>query len=104
MSADVHDLNLLTIRETAALLKQSERSVRRKVHSGQIPAVRLGDQTASPLRIRADRLERWLADHEAVCGVSDDGSPAGGSFAGTDPAERHGTQAMRGQSNPRVVN
>lgn len=59
MSADVHELNLLTVRETAALLKQSERSVRRKVHSGQIPAVRLGDESG-PLRIPAGELRAWL--------------------------------------------
>jgi excisionase family DNA binding protein len=62
MSADVHDLNLLTVRETAALLKQSERSVRRKVHNGQIPALRLGAGTG-PLRIPADELSSWLEEH-----------------------------------------
>jgi excisionase family DNA binding protein len=65
MSADVTELTLLTVRETAALLKQSERSVRRKVHSGQIPAVRLGDETG-PIRIPADELEQWLYEDPAV--------------------------------------
>jgi excisionase family DNA binding protein len=93
-------LNFLTIQETAELLRQSERSIRRKIHSGQIQAVRLGDQ-AAPLRIRADRLEQWLAEHEAVCGVSVVGPAAAGSFEPTQPPpERRGTQARRGQSNP----
>jgi excisionase family DNA binding protein len=101
MSANVPGSNLLTVQETAELLRQSERSIRRKIHSGQISAVRLGDQ-AAPLRIRADRLEQWLAEHEAASGVSVDGPAAAGSFAGTDPAERRGTQAIRGQSNPQA--
>jgi excisionase family DNA binding protein len=72
MSADVTELNLLTVRETAALLKQSERSVRRKVHSGQIPALRLGAGTG-PLRIPADELEQWLYEDPAA------------DFSGTSP-------------------
>jgi excisionase family DNA binding protein len=59
VSADVHELNLLTIREASALLKQSERSVRRKVRSGEIPAIRLGGPGSS-LRIPEDELEAWL--------------------------------------------
>jgi excisionase family DNA binding protein len=99
MATAVRDLNLLTIQETAELLRQSERSVRRKICSGQIPAVRLGDQ-AGPLRIRADRLEQWLAEHETGCGVSVDGPAAAGSFEpAQSPPERRGTQKL-GESSP----
>ena len=92
MSADVTELNLLTVRETAALLKQSERSVRRKVHSGQIPALRLGAGTG-PLRIPADELEQWLYQDPAA------------AFSGTSPQsespdERRGTLDDSGQSSP----
>jgi excisionase family DNA binding protein len=90
MSAGVHELNLLTVREASALLRQSERSIRRKVHAGLIPALRLGD--TGPLRVPLTALENHLQP------VSVDGSPAGGSFAGADPAERHGTQKL-GESN-----
>ena len=100
MATVVRELNLLTVRETAELLRQSERSVRRKIHNGQIPAVRLGDHAAA-LRVRADRLEQWLDDHQASSSVSDDGSPAGGSFAGADPAERRESQNS-GQSSSRA--
>jgi excisionase family DNA binding protein len=58
MAATVQDSNLLTVQETAALLRQSERSIRRKIHAGQIPAVRLGDY--GPLRIDRRGLEQWL--------------------------------------------
>ena len=89
----VHELNLLTIREAAVLLRQSERSVRRKVRSGEIPALRLGE--TGPLRVPVTALENHLQP------VSDDGSPAGGSFEpAQSPSERRGTQAIRGQSNP----
>jgi excisionase family DNA binding protein len=87
MTADVHEANLLTIRETAALLKQSERSIRRKIADGSLPAFRLGDAT-EPLRVPVTELRAWLEQHRASPDVSDDGSPAGGSFAGMNPAER----------------
>jgi excisionase family DNA binding protein len=79
VAANVHHLNLLTVREAAALLRQSERSVRRKVRSGEIPAVRLGGPGA-PLRVPADELEAWLYE-EPARGVSP-------SRARAVPAER----------------
>jgi excisionase family DNA binding protein len=92
VSADVHGLTLLTVRETAALLRQSERSVRRKVHSGQIPAVRLGDG-GGPLRIPADELKAWLYK-EPARGVAP-------SRARAVPAERRGPDDLRRQSSRR---
>jgi excisionase family DNA binding protein len=79
MSADVHDLTLLTVRETAALLRQSERSIRRKVHAGLIPALRLGD--TGPLRVPLTALEDHL--QPAAVALVDE-SPTGGSF---EPAQ-----------------
>jgi excisionase family DNA binding protein len=52
------DLQLLTVQETAALLRQSERSIRRKIHAGEIPALRLSEY--GPLRIDRRELEGWL--------------------------------------------
>ena len=53
--------NLLTLREAAARLKTSERTIRRRVDDGSIPAVRLGASPSSPLRIPEDELERWVS-------------------------------------------
>jgi hypothetical protein len=39
-ATDVQDLNLLTVQETATLLRQSKRSIRRKVAAGDLPAIR----------------------------------------------------------------
>jgi excisionase family DNA binding protein len=58
MTTDVQELQLLTVRETATLLRQSERSIRRKIHAGEIPALRLSE--CGPLRIDRRELEAWL--------------------------------------------
>ena len=55
---------LLTVREVAAELRLTERSVRRLIALGHLPAFRLGDKGAS---VRVDRAElhEWLhADPE----------------------------------------
>ena len=51
---------MLTVKEAAGLTRQSERSVRRKIRTGQIPAIRLGEGAAAPLRIPREGLEQWL--------------------------------------------
>jgi excisionase family DNA binding protein len=56
---------LLTVREVADRLGVHEQTVRRKIHSGVLPAVRLGAR-GTPLRIDADELERWLYDGGGV--------------------------------------
>jgi excisionase family DNA binding protein len=48
----------LTVDEAARLLRQSRDTVRRKIHEGQIAAVRLG--VYGPLRVPADALEQHL--------------------------------------------
>lgn len=50
---------LLTLRETADVLRLSERQVRRLIALGKLPAVRLGDPGAS-IRVDLAELERWL--------------------------------------------
>jgi excisionase family DNA binding protein len=50
---------LLTISETAELLRCSEESIRRKVRSGELPAVQLGPP-GSAIRIPRAALEAWL--------------------------------------------
>jgi excisionase family DNA binding protein len=44
----------------ARALRCSEWTVRAKVSSGQIPALRLGDGPKSPIRISAVELDDWL--------------------------------------------
>lgn len=85
MAVDGQALNLLTVRETAALLKQSERSIRRKITEGLLPGVRLGDAT-EPLRVPVAELQAWLDERRTTSrqGVSaGDGSQRRGSFAST---------------------
>jgi excisionase family DNA binding protein len=45
--------------EVAELLGLHRGSVYRKIHSGELPAIRLGED--GPLRIRSDQLDEWLA-------------------------------------------
>jgi excisionase family DNA binding protein len=49
---------LLTVPETAKALRQSRSTIYRKIHEGQLAAVRLG--TNGPLRIAADDLGQHL--------------------------------------------
>jgi excisionase family DNA binding protein len=82
----------LTVPEFAAALRVHPASIYRRIQSGEIDARRIGVPPGGRFRISADELDRLL---ERV----DDGSPAGGSFAGADPAERRGTQKP-GKSSP----
>jgi excisionase family DNA binding protein len=95
MTASILERKLLTIRETATLLRQSERSIRRKIHSGELLAVRLGEH--GPLRIDERELERFL-ELPAV-DVSDDGSRQGQLRADADLAERDETSKSARQSS-----
>jgi len=49
---------LLTIADAAVRLNLSEHTIRRRVASGELPAVRLGGL----IRIDQDDLERWLLE------------------------------------------
>ena len=53
-------LQLLTVRETAEVLRQSEWSVRQKIGRGELPAVRIGVGPRAPLRVDAGELEAWI--------------------------------------------
>jgi excisionase family DNA binding protein len=55
--------HLLTIREVAAMLRQSERTVRGKVADGTLPAVRIGSGPRAPFRVDGGELERWIEAH-----------------------------------------
>ena len=51
---------LLTVAEVARRLQQSERTVRDKIASGQLPAVKIGTGPRAPLRFDRAELDRWL--------------------------------------------
>ena len=88
---------LLTVPEFAAALRVHPASIYRRIQSGEIEARRIGAPPGGRFRISAAELDRFLEPVD----VSDDGSPAGGSFEpAQSPSERRGTQTIRGQSNP----
>ena len=51
----------LTVAEVAEELRCSVATVKRRIHSGELPAVQLGGPR-SPLRVRRDELEEWLTE------------------------------------------
>jgi excisionase family DNA binding protein len=59
-------------------LRQSERTVRDKINSGQLPAVKIGTGPRAPIRIDRAELEQWLA------------------LSHVTPAERRETHQTRG--------
>ena len=52
--------SLLTLQQVAERLAQSPRSIRRKVASGELPALRLGTSPKCPLRFVQGEVEAWL--------------------------------------------
>ena len=53
----------LTVAEVARRLRVHEATIYRKITSGELPALRLGEH--GPLRIPADELEAWLHERPA---------------------------------------
>jgi excisionase family DNA binding protein len=91
MSTLAPDRPLLTVREAAARLRVSEKTVRRLIGAEILPALRIGGS----IRVDPDQLRAWLYGD-----VSDDGSRQGQLRAGADPAERDETSKSPTQSNP----
>jgi excisionase family DNA binding protein len=60
MSIDVQESRMLTVAEVAAKLSVSEKTVRRLISSGMLPAYRLGEGKGSRLRIDPDEVGEWL--------------------------------------------
>jgi excisionase family DNA binding protein len=82
-SATAEQPEYLTVAEVSHRLRVSVPTIYRRCADGTLPHIRIGDD--GPIRIPARQLERLYEQT-----VSDDGSPAGDSFAGADPAERRG--------------
>ena len=59
MGTDVRAPQPLTVREVATRLKLSEKSVRRRIASGELPAVRLGGR-GTQLRVDERELDQYV--------------------------------------------
>jgi excisionase family DNA binding protein len=59
MATDVQAPQLLTVREVADRLKLSEKSVRRRIAGGELPAVRLGGR-GTQLRVDERELDEYV--------------------------------------------
>ena len=58
------ETQLLTVAEVALRLRQSERTVRDKINSGALPAVKIGTGPRAPIRVDPGELDAWIeANH-----------------------------------------
>ena len=55
---------LLTVADTARRLRQSEVTVRRKIASGDLAAVRIGSGPRAPIRVEAAELEAFIHERK----------------------------------------
>lgn len=55
----VKSMKVLTVKETADVLKVKPQSVYRMIRSDGLPCIRLGRQ----VRVDEDDLKQWVADH-----------------------------------------
>jgi excisionase family DNA binding protein len=68
MLTEVHEREaLMRVREVADELGQHPATIYRKVHSGEIPSVRLGSGRAA-IRVPRAELERWLHGSDSQSG------------------------------------
>jgi excisionase family DNA binding protein len=51
------------VSEAATILDLSERTLRRRIENGELPAVKLGPYARSPVRIRRDELNAYASAH-----------------------------------------
>ncbi|UGS38940.1 helix-turn-helix domain-containing protein [Capillimicrobium parvum] len=63
---DERQADLLTIRQVAGRLGLSPLSVRRRISSGELPAIRLGDSDSAPLRVAREDLDAYVAEHRTA--------------------------------------
>jgi excisionase family DNA binding protein len=57
----LEETHLLTVAEVARHLQQTERTVRDKIASGTLPAIKIGTGPRAPIRVDPAELEEWLA-------------------------------------------
>jgi excisionase family DNA binding protein len=70
--------SLLTVSEVAARLNISRSTAWRLVHSGELPARRIGSQRGSPIRIDPAELAAFVESHPADEAAAFPRSPHGG--------------------------
>jgi excisionase family DNA binding protein len=66
MFTDTTRPKLMSPPEAAALLGVTRATIYRKIHTGELPAVRLGDD--GPLRVESSELVAWLRSHATTGG------------------------------------
>ncbi|MBI2534914.1 MAG: helix-turn-helix domain-containing protein [Deltaproteobacteria bacterium] len=60
MSGKLDDIQLLTLSEAADILQVSTRTLQRMIHSGEMPALKVGGQW----RVRRALLKQWVENRE----------------------------------------
>jgi len=60
MNENIDSIRLLTLNEAAELLQVSTRTLQRMIHSGQMPALKVGGQW----RVREAQLRQWVENRE----------------------------------------
>ena len=84
MSVAESKRTLLTIEEVAEQLRVSRSTIRRRIETGEIPALKLGRASQAPIRVDARESETWLY-----------GSGVFSSSRPWDPAERRDSDVLR---------
>ena len=62
---------LLTTLQVARRLGQTEETVRRKIRSGDLPALRLGSSDRSPFRVPETEFRTWLYGPQEIDDVGE---------------------------------
>ena len=60
MNENIDSIRLLTLNEAAELLQVSTRTLQRMIHSGEMPALKVGGQW----RVREAQLRQWVENRE----------------------------------------
>jgi excisionase family DNA binding protein len=60
MNENLDSIRLLTLNEAAELLQVSTRTLQRMIHSGEMPALKVGGQW----RVREAQLRHWVENRE----------------------------------------
>ena len=60
MNESLDNIRLLTLNEAAELLQVSTRTLQRMIHSGEMPALKVGGQW----RVREAQLRQWVENRE----------------------------------------
>ncbi len=61
MNGNLDDIQLLTLSEAADILQVSTRTLQRMIHSGEMPALKVGGQW----RVRRALLRQWVEEKES---------------------------------------